>query len=194
MNLTLLQYIILVYLEKKTFSNDNTVTPIKIVDLAQILDVNVHIVLSDVSGMILNTFNKAQSITDGLLTVDSQDKKITENNLISLNPNFTHVNSKLNFIPPLGKKKQVNQDSEKVKENNDVMAMQHIIIDSTITRIMKGRIGKLTSHSELITETVRQIELFTPKVDMVKFRIESLIEKKIIKRKDDNYDQYEYIS
>lgn len=194
MNLTLLQYIILIFIENKMVNGEITNAPIKIIDLAQYLDVNVNLVITDVTGMILNSFNKTQNMSEGLVIVDSKDKKISESNTVSLNMNFSHVNSKLSFIPPSGKKKAQNQDTEKNKENNDVMSMQHMIIDSTITRIMKGRIGKQTTHSELITETVRQIELFVPKVDMVKFRIESLIEKKIIKRKDDNYDQYEYIS
>lgn len=194
MNLTLLQYIILIFIENKTVNGEITNSPIKLIDIAQYLDVNINLVITDVTGMILNAFNKNQNMSEGLVLVDSKDKKITESNTVSLNMNFSHVNSKLSFIPSSVKKKTQNQDSEKNKENNDVMSMQHMIIDSTITRIMKGRIGKQTTHSELITETVRQIELFVPKVDMVKFRIESLIEKKIIKRKDDNYDQYEYIS
>lgn len=193
MNLTLLQYIILIFIENKMVNGEITNAPIKIIDLAQYLDVNVNLVITDVTGMILNSFNKTQNMSEGLVIVDSKDKKISESNTVSLNMNFSHVNSKLSFIPPSGKKKAQNQDTEKNKENNDVMSMQHMIIDSTITRIMKGRIGKQTTHSELITETVRQIELFVPKVDMVKFRIE-FNRKKIIKRKDDNYDQYEYIS
>ena len=70
---------------------------------------------------------------------------------------------------------------------------QNIIVDSNMTRIMKGRIGQKTSHAFLVSELVKQIELFQVQPPLIKERAEALIEKGIIKRLDDpNF--YEYIS
>ena len=69
-----------------------------------------------------------------------------------------------------------------------------MILDSNITRIMKGRIGKNISHQELTLEVSRQITLLIVQPSMVKERIEALIEKGVIKRKDSNKNYYEYIS
>lgn len=71
---------------------------------------------------------------------------------------------------------------------------QNLIIDATITRIMKGRIGKKTTHLMLINEIAKQIELFQAQPAIIKERIEALIEKEIIKRDDNDRTCYEYIS
>lgn len=63
-----------------------------------------------------------------------------------------------------------------------------------VTRIMKGRIGKKTDHAFLVHETFKQIELFQAQPSMIKERIESLIEKNILKRSDKDSNIYEYIS
>ena len=71
---------------------------------------------------------------------------------------------------------------------------RNIIIDSTITRIMKGRIGQTTTHSQLVTEVAKQIELFSAQPPLIKERIECLIEKQIIKRSEKDRNLYEYVA
>ena len=71
---------------------------------------------------------------------------------------------------------------------------QNIIIDSNLTRIMKGRIGAKTTHQNLISEVAKQIDLFNAQPPMIKERIEALIEKGILKRSDNDQNLYEYIS
>lgn len=59
---------------------------------------------------------------------------------------------------------------------------------------MKGRIGQKTTHGNIITEVTKQITLFTPQPPFIKERIEHLIEKEIIKRKQDDFNSYEYVA
>lgn len=69
-----------------------------------------------------------------------------------------------------------------------------MIIDSNLTRIMKGRIGQETTHQYIINEVALQIELFVAQPSAIKEQIESLIEKGIIKRSDQDKNLYEYVS
>lgn len=71
---------------------------------------------------------------------------------------------------------------------------QNIIVDSNVTRIMKGRIGQKTTHLFLINEVAKQIELFQAQPGLIKERIEALIDKGIIKRDESDRTCYTYIS
>ena len=71
---------------------------------------------------------------------------------------------------------------------------RNIIIDSTVTRVMKGRIGQKTPHAFLITEVAKQIDLFQAQPPMIKERIECLIEKQILKRNDADRTCYDYVA
>ena len=51
------------------------------------------------------------------------------------------------------------------------------ILQSTLTRIMKSRIGQRTTHVWLINEVARQIELFRAHSKQIKENIEKLIAK-----------------
>jgi hypothetical protein len=59
---------------------------------------------------------------------------------------------------------------------------------------MKGRIGQKTSHNFLIGEVAKQIELFQAQPPQIKERIETLIEKTIIKRSEGDITSYEYVA
>ncbi len=69
-----------------------------------------------------------------------------------------------------------------------------MILDACITRIMKGRISQKTTHAMLTSEVAKQIELFQAQPPQIKERIESLIEKQIIKRIDGDRNCYEYVA
>ena len=71
---------------------------------------------------------------------------------------------------------------------------QDNILQATITRIMKSRIGQETNHVWLLNETDRQIDLFKAQPQQIKENIEKLIEKNIIKRSRKNGSIYEYIA
>ena len=68
---------------------------------------------------------------------------------------------------------------------------QENILQASITRIMKSRIGQETSHTWLVNEVSKQVDLFRAQPQQIKENIEKLIEKNIIKR---NASNYEYIA
>lgn len=171
---------------------------VKIEDLANLLDVKLSVILHDINGMIYNNYNKSGNpISDCLICINSNSNydKVTEDNSISINKKFNNSNVKLSLIPSGNIKKsktQLKKDDEEVKKLKETYEEQ--IIDLTITRIMKGRIGKDTKHNELIAEICKHIELFVPKVDQIKNRIENLINRNVIQRKHEFSDMYEYVS
>lgn len=88
--------------------------------------------------------------------------------------------------------KKVNNSDD--QEALNLKAYRNILIDSTVTRVMKGRIGQKTSHAFLISEVAKQIELFQAQPHQIKERVETLIEKNIVKRSDNDRTAYEYVA
>ncbi|KIM20116.1 hypothetical protein M408DRAFT_309155 [Serendipita vermifera MAFF 305830] len=66
------------------------------------------------------------------------------------------------------------------------------VIQATILRIMKAR--KTSKHQALISEVVSQLShRFIPKVSVIKYAIEMLLEKKYMKRVEGQRDMYKYL-
>ena len=59
---------------------------------------------------------------------------------------------------------------------------------------MNGRIGQKTTHGFLVTETSKQIDLFTAQPAQIKERIEHLMGDNYIKRSEEDRNCYEYIA
>ena len=59
---------------------------------------------------------------------------------------------------------------------------------------MKNRIGQKTTHSWLVEETAKQIDLFNAQPQQIKENIEKLIEKNIIIRSEEDRNCYIYIA
>ena len=108
--------------------------------------------------------------------------------------NFICERIKFSTIP-LSKKKS---DSELKKEEKEekiiIKKYEDNILQSTMARIMKSRIGVETNHSWLVGETSKQVNLFNAQPQQIKENIEKLIEKNIIKRTDKDGSCYEYIA
>ena len=106
------------------------------------------------------------------------------NSVISLNMNFSNKQSRI----VLRMKNEVGEsekDTETVK-NNLMKNQRKYIIESTIVRIMKGK--QKIIHVELINEvSISLKDNFLPDIQMIKNRIESLIERGYIKREDNSY-------
>ena len=68
------------------------------------------------------------------------------------------------------------------------------LLQVTLKRIMKSRIGQTTTHVWLLNEDSKQIYLFKAQPQQIKENIEKLIEKNIIKRTDKNKSCYDYIT
>ena len=96
-------------------------------------------------------------------------------------------------------KETVKKSAAEIRENEKEEAQitrryQDNIIQATLTRIMKSRIGQITTHVWLINETSKQIDLFKAQPQQIEENIEKLIEKNIIKRDDKDKSNYEYIA
>ena len=96
-------------------------------------------------------------------------------------------------MPLLQKKKGENKEQE-LEEKTIKRRYEENILQSTLTRIMKSRIGIKTTHVWLISECAKQIELFKAQPQQIKENIEKLIEKGIIKRNEKDRTCYEYIA
>ena len=106
------------------------------------------------------------------------------NSVISLNMNFSNKQSRivLRMKNELGENEK---DTETVK-NNLIKNQRKYIIESTIVRIMKGK--QKIIHVDLINEVIISLkDNFLPDIQMIKNRIESLIERGYIKREDNSY-------
>lgn len=65
-----------------------------------------------------------------------------------------------------------------------------MIVDATCVRIMKSR--KVETHTELMSSIIRQITMFNAQPQMIKKRIESLIEREYLERDKDQRNKYIY--
>ena len=83
-----------------------------------------------------------------------------EDSYYKLNLNFSNKKIKLNLI---GKKTKSSKE-QKIEKKIDID--RSIIIQSVIVRIMKTR--KNLNHNLLISQTINQIDKFTPKVSDIK--------------------------
>ncbi|XP_003366302.1 cullin-4B [Trichinella spiralis] len=114
-------------------------------------------------------------------------KDVNENDTFIFNANFTSpmLRIKINQI----QSKETNEENFMTVEQ--VNSNRVFSIDAAIVRILKTR--KTISHSELMSEIVRQLQ-FSVQASDVKKRIENLIERRFISRDVKNSSNYNYIS
>lgn len=186
---TVIQYCALIYLEKAD-------KEVLVSDLSGILDVKINLLINELQALLYNPlFNKGKLANSGVISANIKNgEDITEKTLVGINKKFFPQIMKISTIQLMVKKTKTEENDEKEKDQQMLINSQNFVLDACITRIMKGRIGKETKHLELVNETARQIELFVAQPIQIKGRIESLIEKGIIQRKENSYDKYEYIS
>ena len=185
--MTVLQYCILIYLEKKN--------RLKISDLSGLIDVDQSIVLNDLNSLIFVPSLKNKSSNDGILNTDLKvGKELSGDEEVWINLEFSPNTLKISTVPVVLKRTKTEVEVNNEKDKDMIQKYQNNIVDAYVTRIMKGRINQKTTHLELVNETAKQIELFQAQPIQIKSRIEALIEKEILKRKEGFYDQYEYIS
>jgi hypothetical protein len=182
---TLCQYAILCNLEKYG--------KLSLEKIANLLGYNINFVLYDISGLVYNpTFNKTRAKDKGLIKGNFNDEfKPTDE--IEFNEQFNNSTIKFNTMPLVQRKKGENKEQE-LEEKTIKRRYEENILQSTLTRIMKSRIGVKTTHVWLISESSRQIDLFKAQPQQIKENIEKLIEKGIIKRSEKDRHCYEYIA
>ena len=185
---TLPQLISLLLLEQKGELSLGTI--------AQMLGCKERTIINDIQGLIYNpSFNPHAQADKGIIlsNFNRENKEFKETDVIKINEKFICSKIKFNTFPL--KQKQLKSESNEEKENEKIIqTYQNNIIQSTITRIMKSKIGQKTSHSWLLSEVAKQIDLFNVQPQQIKENIEKLLEKGVIKRSDEERSCYEYIA
>ena len=186
---TLPQFLMLLQLEKYG--------SLTLAKLAELLGCPINTILTDIPGLVFNpSFNPQGQKEKGLIlgNFDDRTKEFKETDEISFNKDFTFARQKFQTLPLVLKK---SAEEEREDELEDAMIQQRYqdnILQATLTRIMKSRVGQRTTHVWLINEASRQIDLFRAQPQQIKESIEKLIEKNIIKRDEKDRTCYEYIA
>jgi cullin 3 len=170
---------------------------ITIAKVAELLGCNVNTVITDLHGLVFNpTYNPQGQAEKGVIigSFNAQSKEFKESDTISINKNFTVARQKFHTLPLAVKKSAAEVRENELEEAQITKRYQDNILQATLTRIMKSRIGQTTTHVWLINEASKQIDLFKAQPQQIKENIEKLIEKNIIKRSDKNKSCYDYIA
>ena len=183
---TLIQFLALLHLELKG--------KLTLEEISLLLGCNVKKVINDIRGLIFNpSFNQKGQIDKGVISanIDPKTKEFKPSTEISINMDFSVPHQKFNTIPLASKKTADEIKASEIEEAKIAKRYQENIIQATVTRIMKTRIGQNTTHVWLVGEASKQIDLFKVQPQQIKENIEKLIEKNVIKR---DGACYEYIA
>ena len=185
---TLPQVIILLALEKDGTKSAKA--------LAKDLACDISIVKDAIEGLIYNrAFNpKCQSDKGVLISTTSTNQNFNDTDEFKINDKFVSVKQKFTTIPMAKKKTEEEIKDEEKASEEDNKRYRDYLIQSNLTRIMKSRIGQVTTHNWLVTETAKQIDRFNAQPQQIKDNIEKLIEKNYIKRDEKNKGCYEYVA
>lgn len=186
---TLPQFLALLLLEKKE--------RLTLGKIAELCGCPAATIITDINGLIFNTsFNHNSSPDKGIIksNFNTKTKEFKEADEIWINKNFVAPKLKISTIP-LPKKKTASEEKAAQKEEAQIIKRyQDNILQATLTRIMKSRIGQETTHTWLISTATSQIDLFEAQPAQIKENIERLIEKNVIKRNERNRNCYDYIA
>lgn len=120
---------------------------------------------------------------------ESEDKKFDENTAFCPNEKFKSQKMKLKILPVVKKE----DDDEHKQTKTMIDEERKWVMDSVIVKIMKTR--KQLFHRELIMEVTQQLQgRFMPSPDIIKKRIESLIEREYLERDPEDRSLYIYKS
>ena len=185
---TLPQAIILLALEKAGTKSAKA--------LAKDLECDISIVKDAIEGLIYNkAFNpKCQNDKGVLISTTSNNQSFNDTDEFKINEKFVSVKQKFTTIPMPKKKTEEEIKNEDKTSEEDYKRYRDYLIQSNLTRIMKSRIGQVTTHNWLVSETAKQIDRFKAQPQQIKDNIEKLIEKNYIKRDEKNKGCYEYVA
>ena len=186
---TLPQYLTLYWLEKYG--------KLTISKIAELLGCQKNTILTDITGLVYNpSFNPQGLKEKGLIlgTFNDEKKEFKETDEIYFNKNFSFPRQKFITIPLPIKKSAAEEKEAEMEEAQITKRYQDNILQATLTRIMKSRIGQKTTHVWIVNETSKQIDLFRAQPQQIKENIEKLIEKNIMKRAETDRTCYEYIA
>ena len=185
---TLPQVIILLALEKAGTKSTKA--------LAKDLECDISIVKDAIEGLIYNkAFNpKCQNDKGVLISTTSTNQNFNDTDEFKINDKFVSIKQKFTTIPMPKKKTEEEIKNEDKTSEEDYKRYRDYLIQSNLTRIMKSRIGQVTTHNWLVSETAKQIDRFKAQPQQIKDNIEKLIEKNYIKRDEKNKGCYEYVA
>ena len=186
---TLPQLLSLLYLEKNG--------KLTLGKIAELCGCQASTIITDIQGLVYNpSFNPQGQSDKGVIvgTFNSQTKEFKESDEICINRNFVSSRVKFNTIPLPQKKTASEVKQAELEEAQIIKRYQDNILQASLTRIMKSRIGQETTHVWLVNEAAKQIDLFKAQPQQIKENIEKLIEKNVIKRNDKNRTCYDYIA
>ncbi|KUJ18567.1 Cullin-domain-containing protein [Mollisia scopiformis] len=119
-----------------------------------------------------------------VLRKEPDNKEVKPGDKFFFNTTFTSKTMKIKAPVMVGAVNKVEGDEE--RKETEVRNDEHRgnVIDTVIVRIMKAR--KIYTHQNLLMEVISQLSSrFKPNVDMMKRRIESLIEREYMERVED---------
>ena len=96
-------------------------------------------------------------------------------------------------IPTIALKQQTEREEEAKDAMERVDEDRKHLVDASIVRIMKSR--RTLEHTQLVVETTRQLtQRFQPDPQIIKQRIETLIDRDYLRRSDSDRKMYEYVA
>ncbi|GMT32261.1 hypothetical protein PFISCL1PPCAC_23558, partial [Pristionchus fissidentatus] len=123
-----------------------------------------------------------------ILVRRGKGKEIEAADEFSVNDSFT---SKLTRIRIQNITNKSETEPERKETRSKIDEDRKHEVEAAIVRIMKAR--KTLQHNDLVVEVTEQLQSrFKPDPQLIKMRIESLIEREYIKRSDDNHRVYQY--
>ena len=165
--------------------------------IAQLCGCHPSTIINDIQGLVFNpSYNPHGLIDKGVITgkFDAEKKEFKESDEISINLDFKSARVKFNTIPLPQKKSATEIKEAEIEEARITKRYQDNILQATLTRIMKSRIGQKTTHVWIVGEASKQVDLFKAQPQQIKENIEKLIEKNVIKRNEKNRTCYDYIA
>jgi len=124
-----------------------------------------------------------------ILIKKPMSKDIKPDDVFSFNSSFSAPMTKVKVLTVANK---VESDVERTKTIEKIDEDRKFELDAAIVRIMKSR--KTLRHNELIVETVKQITRFKPSPQLIKKRIEALLEREYLQRDKDDRGIYHYLA
>ena len=165
--------------------------------IAEMCGCQTSTIIENIHGLVYNpSFNPQSSPDRGVIlgTFDPKTREFKETDEICINKNFVSSRLKFNTIPLPPKKTAAEMKTAELEEAQIIKRYQDNILQATLTRIMKSRIGQETTHVWLVNESSKQIDLFKAQPQQIKENIEKLIEKNVVKRNEKNRTCYDYIA
>ena len=185
---TLPQILILLELEKsKTLS---------IKQLSEKFGCPTELIENSIEGLIFNpSFNQKCEKNKGvIISTTTQKSEFNDTDEFKINPDFKSIKQKFNTIPMPKKKSEQQLNDEEKASKREYERYEGYLIQSNLIRIMKSRIGQVTTHNWLVSEAIKQIDRLKAQPQQIKENIEKLIEKNCIKRDEKNKGCYEYVA